>query len=273
MRMQPTMGGPGVLANGVEAGPHVTRAVARWLESHNVQQYHQGLLVAVLISCGLWRDSMWEPLENGALRCVCWALLHLRDKGLAWLLAVRVHAPFQMVPGTLCSPREADGQAAALVVAILGSGQLPGSLQLHALTPPSTHVCCLLLPGCLVRATFNTYKSVWSEACLQTWKDNITTKQALLTALSTGRQQLLSMHILWSLQELCTHCGQLQNVLPEVATPIELGLMQKLRQKGGAGQGWALGVTGAPVGGGESAAAAQCAVLLQRWLAAANGKW
>lgn len=190
MRMQPTMGGPGVLANGVEAGPHVTRAVARWLESRNVQQYHQGLLVAVLISCGLWKDSMWEPLENGALR-----------------------------------------------------------------------------------ATFNTYKSVWSEACLQTWKDNITTKQALMTALSTGRQQLLAMHILWSLQELCTHCSQLRDVLPEVATPIELGLMQKLRQKGGAGQGWALGVTGAPVGGGEAAAAAQCAVLLQRWLAAADGKW
>lgn len=135
MRMQPTMGGPGVLANGVEAGPHVTRAVARWLESHNVQQYHQGLLVAVLISCGLWRDSMWEPLENGALRWVCWALLHLQDKGLAWLLAVGVHAPVQMVHGMLRSPCEADGQAAALVVAILGSGQLPGSLQLHVLTP------------------------------------------------------------------------------------------------------------------------------------------
>lgn len=40
-------------------------------ESHNVQQYHQGLLVAVLISCGLWRDSMWEQLEGGALRWVC----------------------------------------------------------------------------------------------------------------------------------------------------------------------------------------------------------
>jgi hypothetical protein len=123
------------------------------------------------------------------------------------------------------------------------------------------------------RSTYTAYKSVWSEACLQTWKDNITTRQALLTALSTGRQQLLSMHILWSLQELCTHCRQLQDILPEVATPIELGLMQKLRQKGGAGQGWALGVTGAPVGGGESAAAAQCAVLLQRWLAAADGKY
>jgi hypothetical protein len=69
MRMQPTMGGS---MNGVlQAGPHVTRAVARWLESRNVQQYHQGLLVAVLISCGLWRDSMWEQLEGGALRWVC----------------------------------------------------------------------------------------------------------------------------------------------------------------------------------------------------------
>lgn len=44
------------------------------------------------------------------------------------------------------------------------------------------------------------------------------------------------MHILWSLQELCAHCSQLAEVLPQVATPIELGLMQKLRQKGGAGQ-------------------------------------
>jgi hypothetical protein len=86
MRMQPTMGGPGVLANGVEAGPHVTRAVARWLESRNVQQYHQGLLVAVLISCGLWKDSMWEPLENGALRWVCWALC-AGQGGLVLLLA------------------------------------------------------------------------------------------------------------------------------------------------------------------------------------------
>jgi hypothetical protein len=69
MRMQPIMGGN---MNGVlQAGPHVTRAVARWLESRNVQQYHQGLLVAVLISTGLWRDSMWEQLEGGALRWVC----------------------------------------------------------------------------------------------------------------------------------------------------------------------------------------------------------
>jgi len=135
----------------------------------------------------------------------------------------------------------------------------------------SPHPTSPLCP--LTRATYKAYKAVWSEACLQTWKDNITTKQALLTALSTGRQQLLSMHILWSLQELSTHSTQLQQLLPSVATPIELGLMQKLRQRGGAGQGWALGVTGAPVGGGEAAAAAQCAVLLQRWMSAGEGTW
>lgn len=137
----------------------------------------------------------------------------------------------------------------------------------HGVTDAFT--CC----PATCRATYKSYKSVWSDAALQTWKDNITTKQALLTVVSTGRQQLLSMHILWSLQELASHCRTLQDLLPEVATPIELGLMQKLRQKGGAGQGWALGVTGAPQGGGESAAAAQCAVLLQRWLAASDGKW
>lgn len=151
---------------------------------------------------------------------------------------------------------------------------ITGSPTRHLFYPHGyPHAAACLPVSYPYRSTYSSYKAVWSDACLQTWKDSITTKQALLTALSTGRQQLLSMHILWSLQELCTHCRQLQDVLPEVATPIELGLMQKLRQRGGAGQGWALGVTGAPVGGGEAAAAAQCAVLLQRWLSAAENKW
>jgi hypothetical protein len=68
MRMQPT-NAAGVLG-GRAAAPagHVVRAAANWLASHNVQQYHQGLVVSVLMSAGLWRDSMWEELDRGALR-------------------------------------------------------------------------------------------------------------------------------------------------------------------------------------------------------------
>lgn len=71
MRMQPTNTGAGVSASsrgGQLAAAHVTRAVAHWLESRDVQQYHQGLVVAVMISSGLWQDSMWEQMEGGALR-------------------------------------------------------------------------------------------------------------------------------------------------------------------------------------------------------------
>lgn len=76
MRMQPTNANVGVRGGSSSSSGtkprvagHVARAVTSWLESRNVQQYHQGLLVAVLVSCGLWRDSMWEQLEAGALRC------------------------------------------------------------------------------------------------------------------------------------------------------------------------------------------------------------
>jgi hypothetical protein len=65
MRMQPTVGAGGSQA---QAGVHVMVTVARWLESRDVQQYYQGLLVAVMVSCGLWRDSMWDELQAGALR-------------------------------------------------------------------------------------------------------------------------------------------------------------------------------------------------------------
>lgn len=102
MRMQPTMGGG--LVNGVEAGPHVTRAVARWLESRNVQQYHQGLLVAVMISSGLWRDSMWEQLESGgALR---WAQSPCTS----------MHAGVFILSNKLCTRRVDCIQACALVL-------------------------------------------------------------------------------------------------------------------------------------------------------------
>jgi len=75
MRMQPTNANVGVRGSSgstQHVAGHVARAVTSWLESRNVQQYHQGLLVAVLVSCGLWRDSMWEQLEAGALR---WGLM------------------------------------------------------------------------------------------------------------------------------------------------------------------------------------------------------
>lgn len=65
MRMQPTVGAGGSQA---QAGVYVMVTVARWLESRDVQQYYQGLLVALMVSCGLWRDSMWDELQAGALR-------------------------------------------------------------------------------------------------------------------------------------------------------------------------------------------------------------
>jgi hypothetical protein len=118
------------------------------------------------------------------------------------------------------------------------------------------------------RATLDAYKATWTDACLQAWKDEITTRKQLLAALATNT--MLAMHVLWSLQEMSAHSKPLQQLLTQVGTSIELGLMLKLWQKGGISKGWALGVSGAPVGGGEAAAAAQCAVVLQRWLNATD---
>lgn len=125
-----------------------------------------------------------------------------------------------------------------------------------------------------LRATWASYKATWTDACVQTWKDSITTRQALMASLSTNT--MLAMHVMWSLQELSTRSKPLAGKLTHLGTSIELGLMLKLWQKGGVGRGWSLGVSpvggAVPVGGGEAAAAAQCAVVLQRWLAASGYK-
>lgn len=47
------------------AAPHVMRAIVGWLESREVEKYHRGLLLAVMVSSGLWQDSMWKQLEGG----------------------------------------------------------------------------------------------------------------------------------------------------------------------------------------------------------------
>lgn len=120
------------------------------------------------------------------------------------------------------------------------------------------------------RATWGSYKATWTDACVQTWKGSVTTRKALMAALSTNT--MLAMHVMWSLQELSSRSKPLAAMLTQLGTSIELGLMMKLWQKGGIGKGWALGVSGAPVGGGEAAAAAQCSVVLQRWLAASGYK-
>jgi hypothetical protein len=68
MRMQPTNSAGVLGGRSAQPAGHVVRAAGNWLASHNVQQYHQGLVVSVLMSAGLWRDSMWEELDKGALR-------------------------------------------------------------------------------------------------------------------------------------------------------------------------------------------------------------
>jgi hypothetical protein len=43
---------------------------ARWLESRDEAQFYRGLLATVLMSCGLWTDTLWEQLEGEPMRWV-----------------------------------------------------------------------------------------------------------------------------------------------------------------------------------------------------------